>query len=181
MAPKRPKAVRASIASAAGAPACAAPLPHGDVVQLAHGGGGKLTARLIEGLFVPAFRNSHLEELGDGAVVPFEGSRLDPASLEVTGIKPYHPLRPAIPEKDALQRIFREVRHAVADNGCRRAILVGHNSFFDLSFLSAAVARTDLIDPGAREIAVRACELEVEVDRPWHDVPVRMALEVCAP
>ena len=77
-------------------------------------------------------------------VVPFEGSRLDPASLEVTGIKPFHPLRPAIPEKDALQRIFREVRHAVSDNGCRRAILVGHNSFFDLSFLNAAVARTDI-------------------------------------
>ncbi len=77
-------------------------------------------------------------------VLPFEGARLDPASLEVTGINPYHPLRPAIPEKDALQRIFREIRHAVADNGCRRAILVGHNAFFDLNFLNAAVARTDI-------------------------------------
>ncbi len=77
-------------------------------------------------------------------VMPFEGARLDPTSLEVTGINPYHPLRPAIPEKDALQRIFREVRHAIADNDCRRAILVGHNAFFDLNFLNAAVARTDI-------------------------------------
>jgi len=34
---------------------------------------------------------------------------------------------------------FKEVRAT----GCQRAILVGHNSFFDLSFLNAAIARTD--------------------------------------
>jgi ribonuclease T len=77
-------------------------------------------------------------------VVPFEGSRMDPASLAVTGIDPYHPLRPAIPERDALQRIFREVRHAVRAYGCRRAILVGHNAAFDLNFLNAAVARAEI-------------------------------------
>ena len=77
-------------------------------------------------------------------VQPFAGARLDPASLSVTGIDPHHPLRPAIPERDALQRIFREVRHAVRAGGCRRAILVGHNAAFDLAFLNAAVARADL-------------------------------------
>jgi ribonuclease T len=55
-------------------------------------------------------------------VIPFQGSRLDPASLAVTGIDPYHPLRPAIAERDALQRIFREVRHAIRAYHCRRAI-----------------------------------------------------------
>jgi ribonuclease T len=74
-------------------------------------------------------------------VQPFAGARLDPASLSVTGIDPHHPLRPAIPERDALQRIFRELRHAVRAYGCRRAILVGHNAAFDLAFLNAAVAR----------------------------------------
>ncbi|MDE2136211.1 MAG: ribonuclease T [Gammaproteobacteria bacterium] len=74
-------------------------------------------------------------------VQPFAGARLDPASLSVTGIDPHHPLRPAIPERDALQRVFREVRHAVHAYGCRRAILVGHNAAFDLGFLNAAVAR----------------------------------------
>jgi ribonuclease T len=77
-------------------------------------------------------------------VIPFEGSKLDPASLAVTGIDPYHPLRPAINERDALQRIFREVRHAVRAYNCRRAILVGHNAAFDLGFLNAAVARTEI-------------------------------------
>jgi ribonuclease T len=77
-------------------------------------------------------------------VIPFAGSRLDPASLAVTGIDPYHPLRPAIPERDALQRVFREVRHAIRAYNCRRAILVGHNASFDLGFLNAAVARTEI-------------------------------------
>ncbi|HEY6482114.1 MAG TPA: ribonuclease T [Steroidobacteraceae bacterium] len=77
-------------------------------------------------------------------VRPFEGSRLDPAALAITGIDPFHPLRPALPEKDALGRIFREIRHAVNAHGCRRAILVGHNAAFDLGFLNAAVARADV-------------------------------------
>jgi ribonuclease T len=77
-------------------------------------------------------------------VQPFEGARLDPASLSVTGIDPHHPLRPAIPERDALQRVFREVRHAVRAYGCRRAILVGHNAAFDLGFLNAAVTRAQV-------------------------------------
>jgi ribonuclease T len=77
-------------------------------------------------------------------VKPFEGARLDPASLSVTGIDPFHPLRPALPERDALQRVFREIRHAVRAYDCRRAILVGHNAAFDLAFLNAAVARADV-------------------------------------
>jgi ribonuclease T len=80
----------------------------------------------------------------DYHVKPFEGARLDPLSLSVTGIDPHHPLRPALPERDALQRIFREIRHAVRAYGCRRAILVGHNAAFDLGFLNAAVARADV-------------------------------------
>ncbi|MFZ1870863.1 MAG: ribonuclease T [Steroidobacteraceae bacterium] len=77
-------------------------------------------------------------------VKPFEGARLDPASLSVTGIDPFHPLRPALPERDALQRTFREIRHAVRAYDCRRAILVGHNAAFDLGFLNAAVKRADV-------------------------------------
>jgi len=77
-------------------------------------------------------------------VKPFQGARLDPASLEVNGIDPWHPLRPAIDEGDALQRIFREIRTAIRSHGCRRAILVGHNAAFDLGFLNAAVERAGI-------------------------------------
>ena len=55
---------------------CPTPLPHGDIVQLAHGGGGTLTSRLIDRLFLPAFRNTHLDALGDGAVVAVGNERL---------------------------------------------------------------------------------------------------------
>lgn len=77
-------------------------------------------------------------------VLPFAGANLDPVSLEVNGIDPHHPLRPAIDEKDALQRTFREVRTMVREHECTRAILVGHNASFDLGFLNAAIARTGI-------------------------------------
>jgi ribonuclease T len=77
-------------------------------------------------------------------VAPFEGSHIEPAALQINGIDPYHPLRPALPEHDALQRVFREIRHAIKSQGCRRAILVGHNAAFDLGFVNAAVRRTDI-------------------------------------
>lgn len=77
-------------------------------------------------------------------VKPFAGANMEPASMAVNGIDPDHPLRPAIDERDALQRIFREVRRAVRESGCTRAILVGHNASFDLGFLNEAVARTDI-------------------------------------
>jgi len=77
-------------------------------------------------------------------VKPFEGANLEPASMAVNGIDPDHPLRPAIDERDALQRVFREVRRAVRDTGCTRAVLVGHNASFDLGFLNAAVERSGI-------------------------------------
>jgi len=75
-------------------------------------------------------------------VTPFAGANIEPASLAVNRIDPWHPLRPAIDERDALQRIFKEVRAGMQLGGCKRAILVGHNAWFDLSFLNAAVARS---------------------------------------
>lgn len=75
-------------------------------------------------------------------VKPFDGANMDPASLAVNGIDPDHPLRPAIDERDALQRVFREVRRAIREANCTRAILVGHNSAFDLGFINEAIERS---------------------------------------
>jgi hydrogenase expression/formation protein HypE len=55
---------------------CAVPHAGGDVVELAHGGGGLKTAALVDRLFVPAFHNPYLSALGDGAVLPVGSERL---------------------------------------------------------------------------------------------------------
>ncbi len=74
-------------------------------------------------------------------VLPFEGARLDPKALAFNGIDPFNPLRMAKPEKEALSSLFAPIRAAVKASGCKRAILAGHNAFFDLGFINAAVAR----------------------------------------
>jgi ribonuclease T len=76
-------------------------------------------------------------------VEPFAGANIDPKSLQVTGIRLDSPLRLAMPEREALNRIAQPVRKEVRASGCQRAILVGHNAFFDLSFLNATITRTD--------------------------------------
>jgi ribonuclease T len=77
-------------------------------------------------------------------VEPFPNANLDPKALAFNGIDPEHPFRMALPEKEALQKIFKPVSRAVKESSCTRAILVGHNAFFDLGFLNAAVERTNL-------------------------------------
>ncbi|TNF91649.1 MAG: ribonuclease T [Gammaproteobacteria bacterium] len=77
-------------------------------------------------------------------VKPFEGANIEAAAVEFNGIDPFHPLRPAIDEKEALHNIFKVVRKAVKKHDCTRAILVGHNPTMDLAFLNAAVERTGI-------------------------------------
>ncbi len=77
-------------------------------------------------------------------VEPFAGARLEREALEITGIDPTHPLRFAMPEGQALQRLFAQVRAELDRTGCYRAVLVGQNAWFDLSFLLAACKRSAL-------------------------------------
>lgn len=77
-------------------------------------------------------------------VTPFEGANLDPKSMEVNGIDVDHPFRLALEEQQALPKIFKPVRNAIKQQGCNKAILVGHNAHFDLKFINAAAARTGI-------------------------------------
>lgn len=77
-------------------------------------------------------------------VEPFVGARIDQDALNITGIDPDSPLRFAIPEAQALHRLFTEVREQLAKEKCYRAVLVGHNAWFDLSFLLAAAKRAGI-------------------------------------
>lgn len=56
--------------------ACPLPLRDHPAIVIGHGGGGKLSAELIEHLFLPAFANDIGAQLGDSAVVELNGARL---------------------------------------------------------------------------------------------------------
>ncbi|MGA7830067.1 MAG: hydrogenase expression/formation protein HypE [Terracidiphilus sp.] len=55
---------------------CPLPLRDYPTIVMGHGGGGKLGNELVEHLFLPAFRNPELENLGDAAVLDLGGGRL---------------------------------------------------------------------------------------------------------
>lgn len=77
-------------------------------------------------------------------VLPFAGANIDPTSLEITGIDPYHPFRFAVNEREALEQVFQPIQEAIRQANCERAVLVGHNANFDLSFIQAACKREQI-------------------------------------
>jgi ribonuclease T len=80
-------------------------------------------------------------------VLPFEGAVLDQKSLDFNQIDPFQPLRFAVDEKVALERLFKPIKAALKKNNCQRAVLVGHNAWFDLLFIKEAIARTNIKSP----------------------------------
>lgn len=93
-----------------------------------------------EGLFFPS--NTYFEH-----IVPFKEAELDAKSLAFNGIDPFQPLRFALDEKEALQRLFDPINQALKQQKCQRAVLVGHNAWFDLLFVKEAIKRTGLKSP----------------------------------
>lgn len=93
-----------------------------------------------DGLFYP--ESTHFEH-----ILPFGGAELDAKSLAFNKIDPFQPLRFALEEKSALQNLFAPIKQALKANHCQRAVLVGHNAWFDLLFLKKAVMRTQLSSP----------------------------------
>ncbi|MDP4534968.1 ribonuclease T [Alkalimonas collagenimarina] len=77
-------------------------------------------------------------------VEPFEGANLEASALAFNGIDPYHPLRGAVTEREAITEICKAVRKAQKAAGCQRSVIVAHNAAFDQSFFNAAVARINL-------------------------------------
>jgi hydrogenase expression/formation protein HypE len=55
---------------------CPLPFTQQEQIVLGHGSGGKLSAQLIESVFLPAFKNPTLDKLDDQAVLQINGSRL---------------------------------------------------------------------------------------------------------
>jgi len=67
--------VGAPVESLPGA-ACPLPVMQHEQIVLGHGSGGKLSAQLIEQVFLPAFSNPLLDKLDDQAVLQINGCRL---------------------------------------------------------------------------------------------------------
>ena len=85
---------------------------------------------------------SHFEH-----ILPFPGAELDQKSLAFNQIDPYQPLRFAVDEKTALERLFKPIFVALKKSKCQRAVLVGHNAWFDLLFIKEAIKRTGIQSP----------------------------------
>jgi ribonuclease T len=74
-------------------------------------------------------------------VIPFLGGKIEEKSLEVTGIIPDHPFRFAVDELTMLTDLSGWLGPKLKKYRCRKAILVGHNAHFDLSFLNQSFHR----------------------------------------
>ena len=115
------------------------------VVDIETGGFNPQTDAMLEIAASPVKMNSdgelYCDETFSYHIKPFEGSNIDSASLEFTGIDPYHPLCPHQEESLVLKDLFNRVRAEMKLVDCKRAILVAHNATFDQSFLNAAVER----------------------------------------
>lgn len=77
-------------------------------------------------------------------ILPFEGANINPKALEINQIDPYHPFRFAITEKELLIDLSKIINHALEVYKCKIGVLVGHNAWFDLSFLKSAMRRTNI-------------------------------------
>ncbi len=77
-------------------------------------------------------------------VLPFPGGMLHQESLAINKIDPYHPLRFAVEETEALNSLFAFIKQRAKAIDCSRAVLVGHNAWFDLAFIKEAAARNHI-------------------------------------
>ena len=77
-------------------------------------------------------------------IEPYKDLIVEKESLEFTKIKLDHPLRQAVSEEDALKSLFKTINKNKTKYQCSRAILVGHNAHFDLSFLNASIERNKI-------------------------------------
>jgi ribonuclease T len=86
----------------------------------------------------------HRHETFSFHVEPFEDANIEQAALDFTGINLDCPDRMAEPELMVMTDLLSAVRRAVKENGCTRAVIVGHNAHFDLNFVNAVIDRCNI-------------------------------------
>lgn len=122
------------------------------VVDVETGGFNPQTDALLEvavvTLEMDEYGQLQRKETIDRNILPFEGANLEESALKFIGMDdPFHPFRGAINEKQALVELFEPINREIQQTGCTRAILVGHNAFFDLNFILAAAERNHVKCP----------------------------------
>ena len=122
------------------------------VVDVETAGFNPETDALLEMAVVTLKMNEHGDLLRDKTfdrnILPFAGANIEESALKFIGIEdPFHPFREAISEKQALIELFEPINKQIKETKCTRAILVGHNAFFDLSFVLKAAERHHLKCP----------------------------------
>ena len=94
-----------------------------------------MTIKIDEnGQFVP-------DELYSANIRPFEGSEICQKNIDFLHIDPFDESRNLVTESDALLPMFKAIKKKLKEQGCKRAILVGHNAHFDHSFIFSAIDR----------------------------------------
>lgn len=121
------------------------------VVDVETGGINPETDALLEIAAVPMLLDENGRLICDEVVAehiqPFEGANLDPEALKFNKIDPFHPFRMAKPESEGLMAVFDRIEETLEQQRCTRAVLVGHNAWFDLLFVKAAVKRCGIKSP----------------------------------
>jgi len=117
------------------------------VIDVETGGFNAQTDALLELAAIPlTIEDGKLVENGKYHfhIEPFQGANIETAAIEFTGIDIESPFRGAISEEDALLELFEQLNILIKQENCNRCILVGHNAWFDLGFLNAAIARNNI-------------------------------------
>lgn len=85
-----------------------------------------------------------IDKLYEHHVLPFDGANIEQSALDFTGIDLDSDEYDRKPESEVLSELFRQIRKAVRQNDCSRAIMVAHNAHFDLGFINAAAERCQI-------------------------------------
>ena len=120
------------------------------VVDVETGGFNEKTDALLEigalTLKIDEAGKMDIDETFSVHINPFEGANMEPASMEINGIDPYHPFRVAAAsdEDSALREFFKFVQKGMKAGKCKRAIMIGHNTAMDHKFIMAAAERNKI-------------------------------------
>ncbi|WP_343189210.1 ribonuclease T [Buchnera aphidicola (Chaitoregma tattakana)] len=77
-------------------------------------------------------------------IKPFIGSIVNEMSIKFNKIDPFSPLRGAVSEKVAINKIIKKVQEGIKLEKCKKGIIVAHNSIFDLNFFMSAIKRNKI-------------------------------------